>query len=308
MLRLRSQLLCGFSQFGQEQVFISDLYAFLVVLTRVIGFIKSVIIKFPGVSAKDVVIVTGGSSGLGYLIAQTFARRGAHVAVLDVLTPVEPVRGVKYYVCDVGDPRDVAAVFERVGEEVGTVTVLVNNAGVASRGSVLEMSAEEIRMTVDVNLLSHFYTIKAVLPGMIDIGRGYIVSIASSLAFQGPIQYAAYGAAKAGLVSLHESLTYELASSPEIKTLLVLPGQMRTKMFAEITPPLQFFAPMVEPAHLAVKIVDSVAEGRSGRITAPGYVSLMPILRALPGVVVRVFRLLSGMDRVVINSVKSKGR
>ncbi|KAK9462135.1 NAD(P)-binding protein [Lipomyces oligophaga] len=252
----------------------------------------------------DVVAVTGGASGLGNDICKLLALKKIKVAALDIVvpSPSKKIVGVSYYRCDVGNNEEVIRTLGNVERDLGQVTVLINNAGIARRGTVLEMSLADVRETVDVNFMAIYHTVKAVLSPMVIADRGYIVTVASSLGYQGPIEFAAYGATKSAAMSFHESLTYELASHRGIKTLLVVPGQMQTAMFSQISPPFQFFAPVVDPNELAKSIVHSLEVGRTGKLAAPFYVHVMPVIRALPEYVVSAFRWASGMDRVVRQS------
>ncbi|KAK7204759.1 hypothetical protein BZA70DRAFT_290077 [Myxozyma melibiosi] len=279
-----------------------QIYAILVITYSILELIVDATRASQFDISKDVIAITGGSSGFGYELSKEFAKRKLTVAVLDVGAPKVVVEGVRYYKCDVRSSTQVKATFERVSEELGAVTVLVNNAGITRKGSVLDASLDDIKDTLDVNLLSHFYTVKAVLPSMIAAKKGYVVTVASCLGYQGPVNFAAYGASKAGLLAYHESLTFELAPNRGLKTLLIVPGQMRTGMFSDIDPPLQFFAPVVDPAALARKVVRAIEMGKSGRIASPLYVNFMPVLRAAPFWLVRIFRGLSGMDRVARDS------
>ncbi|RCK65316.1 hypothetical protein Cantr_01202 [Candida viswanathii] len=139
--------------------------------------------------------------------------------------------------CDVSDRQQILQTQRMVHRDVGIVTVLINNAGIATGKTI--------------NLLSSFYTIKAFLPDMILKNRGYIVTIASVLGYMSPARLSAYGASKSGLIALHESLTYELGTpyfAPHgIKTLLVCPGQLKTGMFLSIKTPSTLLAPELDP-------------------------------------------------------------
>lgn len=94
---------------------------------------------------EEVVVITGGSSGLGLLIAETYGMRGVSVAVLDVRKPEGgEARNVSFYKCDVGDKKQVAAAAKEIERDLGTPTVLINNAAVVYGKGILELSDEEI--------------------------------------------------------------------------------------------------------------------------------------------------------------------
>lgn len=142
---------------------------------------------------NEVIVITGGSSGLGMLIAEVYGMRGVSVAVLDVREPEGgETMNVEYYKCDVGDKKQVSETLEKVREELGTPTVLINNAAICQGKSILDLSIDEIEETFRTNVLGCFYTVKELLPGMIKEGRGTIVTIASVLAHIGPKKLCKY--------------------------------------------------------------------------------------------------------------------
>ncbi|KFY23216.1 hypothetical protein V491_02612, partial [Pseudogymnoascus sp. VKM F-3775] len=161
--------------------------------------------------------------------------RGATVAVLDVLElEAGEARGVTVYKCDVGDAEQVAKVAAQIEQELGTPTILINNAGVVNGGTLLDTSVDQIQRSISVNLLAHFYTLKAFLPGMIRSGHGTIVTVSSVLGITGAARLTDYSASKAGVTALHTSLSAELKQYPDIKTVLVTPGQLSTPLFAGV--------------------------------------------------------------------------
>lgn len=138
---------------------------------------------------KEVVVITGGSGGLGKCIAEHMVDNGvASVIVLDIVSPTstERIPNVHYFHCDVSSSERVKEIAEQIKSQFGTVTILINNAGIMRGSNLLEMEEEEIKMVLRVNLYSNFITIKAFLPGMLSIGRGYIVTIASILGHLSP--------------------------------------------------------------------------------------------------------------------------
>ncbi|KAK9475298.1 uncharacterized protein V1510DRAFT_408833 [Dipodascopsis tothii] len=281
---------------------LSQTYAILVVVFQILSQISKIRNGGQLDFENDVAVITGGSAGLGAVMASLLSKRLASVVVVDVAPPRARIAGVQFFQCDVSDREAVAATFAEIAEKVGPVTILVNNAGVSKKGTIVDAPLADIEQTIAVNLTSHFYTAKAVLPKMMELNRGYVVSVSSSLAYQGPIEYAAYGASKAGVLGLHESLTYELLDYTGIKTLLVTPGQMYTSMFDEIQSPLEFWAPKLKPIDLAREVIDTIDVGGTGQIALPLYVNYMPFVRALPPNAVRFFRWLSGMDAAVRNA------
>jgi short-subunit dehydrogenase len=156
--------------------------------------------------------------------------------------------------------------------------------------------------TFRVNTLSHFTTLRAFLPHMLAEGRGTIVTVSSVLGHLGAANLSAYAASKAALLALHHSLRAELAQIPEaqeIKTILVQPGQMSTRMFEGVTTPSNFLAPIVTPADIGKEIIKLVEKGESGEISLPLYSKYIQILGVLPVGVQHLIRRWSGMDRAI---------
>ncbi|KAI5956054.1 hypothetical protein KGF57_003540 [Candida theae] len=251
----------------------------------------------------DIALVTGGCSGLGKEFVLQLVSRKVKVVVLDITSPKDEdrVQDVAYFICDVSKRENVLDVQKKVESLVGTVTILINNAAIATGKPLLDLSFHEIEKTIQTNLMSSFYTIKSYLPGMIQMGRGYIVTIASVLGYMSPARLSAYGASKSGLIALHESLTHELGSpvigSNGIKTLLVCPGQLSTKMFKGVRTPTQIFAPELDPKFVASYVVSAIEQGRRGEIKLPFYGKFLPLFRAFPWPIVALARKFSGIDK-----------
>lgn len=259
---------------------------------------------------RDIVLVTGGSSGLGKEMVRCFAAKGAVVIVYDLKIPDQndAIPGVHYYAGDVSNRHQIFHLRKQIKQDFGIVTVLINNAAISKGMSLVELSFKDIEKTIQVNLISSFYTIKTFLPDMIKTKRGYIVTIASVLGYMSPARLSVYGASKSGLIALHESLTYELGPPSlnpyGIKTLLVCPGQLQTGMFDYITTPSSLFAPELDPKYVAKSVLRAIELGKRGEIKLPAYSKILPVFRALPWPVTELARNISGIDRS-INTIKS---
>jgi short-subunit dehydrogenase len=162
--------------------------------------------------------------------------------------------------------------------------------------SLLDTPIEAIEHSIHVNLLAHFYTLKTFLPGMLRTGRGTIVTISSVIGTTGAAQLTDYAASKAGLTALHQSIAAELRAYPEIKTILVTPGQLSTPMFAGVKTPSSFLAPIVEPVEVAKEIMAAIEGGSSAVLGMPLYARWIHWLDVLPVGVQRMARWASGVD------------
>jgi short-subunit dehydrogenase len=137
---------------------------------------------------------------------------------------------------------------------------------------------------------------------MLREGRGTIVTVSSVLGHLGAANLSAYTASKAALLALHHSLRAELAQIPEaaeIKTILVTPGQMSTRMFADVEPPSRFFAPTATPADLGKNIIKMIERGESGEVAIPLYSQYVGFFMILPAGIQQLVRRWSGLDTAV---------
>ncbi|KAL4975049.1 hypothetical protein BDW66DRAFT_77170 [Aspergillus desertorum] len=258
---------------------------------------------------EEVIVITGGASGVGRLIAQIYGLRGVSVAVLDIaeqrdVKGWEDVGGVEYYKCDIGVRCEVEEVARRIEKDLGTPTVLVNCAAARINGRpLLSLSVEAFQKTIQTNLLAVFHTCQVFLPHMLSRENGgTIVNVSSVLGQLCAAGLADYSASKAGLSALHRTLEAELRVSgndDKVKMVLVETGQTSTPLFKFIETPNAFFAPVLEPIRVAQEIVSMIDNGRSGVIRLPKYAMLINIYAALPAGLQQIARRLSGIDSAV---------
>lgn len=299
--------------------FLTAMY-FLGVLNKQIAYTKARKVDF----SEEVIVITGGASGLGLLIAEVYGMRGATVAVLDVkdLESGE-ARGVSVYKCDVGDKDQVAKVAVEIERDVssqaplnastnphklGTPTILINNAAIVNGKPLMDLSLDEIEQNFRVNLLSHFITLKTFLPGMIRAGHGTIVTMSSVLGQLGAAHLSDYTASKAGITAMHKSLAAELKSTPDIKTILVSPGQMSTPLFNGVETPSSFFGPVLEPVDVAREVIAAIDGGSSENLAMPFYARWIDWMNVAPVGVQAILRRISGVDRAMSGFVGRKER
>lgn len=165
-----------------------------------------------------VALITGGAYGIGFEIAAAFAEAGAKIVFnclqqehLEKAIEEYQARGIcaKGYLCDVTDEAQVADMVAKIEAEIGVIDILVNNAGIIKRIPMCEMSAEEFRQVVDVDLNAPFIVSKAVIPSMIKKGHGKIINICSMMSELGRETVSAYAAAKGGLKMLTKNIASE---------------------------------------------------------------------------------------------------
>lgn len=160
---------------------------------------------------REIVLITGGCSGIGAQMVRLFAERNIKVVVLDINPPKAPLPGsVQFYKLDVTSAQGIKEVAAKIRLEVGDPTVLINNAGIGTGKNVLDETDEELHRTFDVNIFAHFRLIKEFLPHMIKHDHGHVVAIASMASFATWAANVSYSATKAGVLSFHEGLSQEL--------------------------------------------------------------------------------------------------
>jgi len=178
-----------------------------------------------------VVLVTGGSRGIGLACAQRFAALGDRVAVTYHSSP--PPEGLFGVRCDVRSAAEVDAAFKAVEAGFGPVEILVANAGVTKDTLVLRMSEDDFTSVVDANLTGSYRVAKRAAQGMLRARKGRIILMSSVVALSGSAGQVNYAASKAGMVGLARSLARELASR-SITVNVVAPGPVATDMTAAL--------------------------------------------------------------------------
>merc|ERR1719245_844754 len=169
---------------------------------------------------------------------------------------------VHTYRVDMSNREEIYEMASKVQKEVGDITILVNNAGIVSGSLLLETPDSKIARTFDVNIMAHFWTIKAFLPTMIKKKRGHIVNIASLAGHAGTNKLVDYCSSKFAAVGLDEALRVELfvqGHADYIKTTVVCPYYISTGMFAGVQSKL---IPILEPEYVAESAVTAVLTDR----------------------------------------------
>ena len=180
----------------------------------------------PATGQERVAIVSGAAGGLGVAIVGRLAADGFAVATCDL----RPAEGSALHAeVDVVDRGAVGAFIARVVAEVGPPEVVVTAAGVQCTGPSESVAEDDWRRVVDVNLTGTWNVVQAALPGMLERGRGRIVTLSSEIGLAGLERYAAYAASKGGVIALTKALARELAPRG-IRVNSVAPGPIEAGM------------------------------------------------------------------------------
>jgi len=186
-----------------------------------------------GLKGKNVV-VTGGASGIGQATAERFLEEGCSVCVIDcsagackrVSAELPGLSGV--IKADVSDHAQVQAAIAEAIERMGSIDVLINNAGISIRHDFLDITAEAWDKVVGVNLKGVFYVAQAAARHMVEKGSGVILNTASTAGTTGYPHYADYSASKGGVIALTHAMALELA--PTVRVNAISPGYVLTPM------------------------------------------------------------------------------
>ena len=239
-------------------------------------------------------LITGASSGIGRLLALRLAKAGARVALvarrtdrLEALAAEIREQGGEALVlsCDVADRQQVFSAARRALDQLGSVDVLVNNAGYGHHRRFLEWDLDDMERMMRVNFLGALYWTKALLPQMVERQRGWLVFVASVGGKLGVPEETAYAASKFAMVGLAEALSLEVGDAG-VHVLTVCPGTIRTDFFDEEAlrrmPPVSRRM-MVETETLVDAILKALAKGEH-EITVPRFIAAGYVVRAIaPG-------------------------
>jgi len=231
--------------------------------------------------SQEVVVVTGGSDGIGKIVVQLLAERGIKVAVLDVqeLTYEAPP-SVRYFQCDLSSPSSIASAAASIRSTLGNPTVLVNNAGVARGKSILDTTEKDLNLTFKVNAFAHYYLAHEFLPHMIKNNHGMVITVASLAAHLVAPSMVDYAASKAAAMAFHEGLATELVNTynaPKVRTALMCQGYTRTALFEG------FGGNALYPETVAEEIVKAILSGKSQHMMVPSTAwGIVPRIRSFP--------------------------
>jgi len=192
-----------------------------------------------------VALVTGAAYGIGFAMARALANAGAKIAFncrgkqhMEEALAQYKAEGIeaKGYLCDVTKEDDVKAMVADIEQTLGTIDILVNNAGILKRIPMTEMSGEDFRQVIDIDMTAALTMSKAVIPGMLQKGGGKIINICSMMSELGRETVSAYAAAKGGLKMLTRNIASEYGEY-NIQCNGIGPGYIATPQTAPLREP-----------------------------------------------------------------------
>ncbi len=221
------------------------------------------------------IIITGGSSGVGRVLANRLAGRGGHIALVarniakleetaaEIRSAAAPHQRIMTFSCDVADADAVEQAFNQIASEWGTPHILINSAGILREGYFEHQGTDTFREVMDINFFGTLHCTRAVLPFFKESGGGRIVNIASVAGMMGVFGYAAYCASKHAVIGLTASLRAELKAQ-NITFHLVCPPEFDSPMVDAVnvdrTPENKMMAQTI-PVMTAEAVADAVIRG-----------------------------------------------
>ncbi|MFN6991687.1 MAG: beta-ketoacyl-ACP reductase [Fervidobacterium sp.] len=196
-----------------------------------------------------VCIITGAGSGIGKTAAELFAEEGAIVIAFDVAESTYEQPNIHFYKLDVTDRTRIGDVVKDVVDKFGKIDVLVNNAGITRDALIQNMTEEDWDKVINVNLKGVFNMTQAVVPYMLEAGKGSIINTSSVVGVYGNIGQTNYSAAKAGVIGMTKTWAKEFArKGAQIRVNAVAPGFIKTPMTEKV--PEKILTAMSEKAAL----------------------------------------------------------
>jgi len=183
-------------------------------------------------------IITGAGKGIGRAVAIALAKEGVHLGLIartesDLQNVADEVKNdsisVSIATADVSSHQEVDQAIQHLKSELGTIDILINNAGMAKFGGFLELDVAEWERIIQVNLLGVYYVTRAILPTMIEQKSGDIINISSTAGEKGGPVTSAYSASKFGLLGLTESLAMEVRKH-DIRVTALTPSTVVTDL------------------------------------------------------------------------------
>ncbi|KAK6524250.1 hypothetical protein TWF694_005906 [Orbilia ellipsospora] len=240
---------------------------------------------------KEVVLITGASSGLGEQIAIQLVEKGITIVALDVNPLPETLAKratVHFYKCDISDFSALSATATEIRTAAhGPPTVIILNAGIVNLGPILRTPIARSQKLININLTANIALIHEFLPSLIEKNHGHVMFIASMCSYLSLSGMADYCASKAGLLAFYETLRVELRhvyKAPKVRTSIVHPTWMRTNIIEfdkvekdpSISQRKRIFWPLDKSARIVVR---AVLSGYGGRVLVPD----APVMRAIIG-------------------------
>lgn len=260
----------------------------LLIVFCIESFIKRLIPKKKKSVAGEIVLITGAGHGIGRLTAYEFAKLNTKLVLWDInKNGIEETAAkcrklgaqVHPFVVDCSQREEIYSAARKVKEEVGDVSILVNNAGVVYTADLFATQDPQIEKTFEVNVLAHFWTTKAFLPAMMKNNHGHVVTVASAAGHTVVPFLLAYCSSKFAAVGFHRALTDELAALGRtgVRTSCLCPNFINTGF---IKNPSTNLGPTLEPEEVVEHLMHGILTNQK-MIFVPGSIAVLTVLERM---------------------------
>ncbi|EWG38640.1 hypothetical protein FVEG_01814 [Fusarium verticillioides 7600] len=236
---------------------------------------------------REIVVVTGGSSGIGKEIVLKLAKKHIKVIVIDLKAPSYQLPpNVSFCSADLSDPVEISKVAKQIVSEHGDPTVLINNAGIGNAMSMLACPESKIRKVFHVNIIAPILLVKHFLPTMIRRNHGHIVNVGSLASFATQASNVEYGCTKSGLLAFHEGLLQELRhiyKAPLVRASIIHPTWVKTPLIADLIAKGKMKDTTISAESVADGVVNQLYTGYGAQVIVPNSSAWTSLIRGFPG-------------------------
>jgi len=263
-------------------------------LYQIFRKVYSKVFRKPRLLFGETILITGGGSGIGKLLAKKLAEEHhCRIVLWDIdfekaKETCEEIQSsfISAYKVDISNRHEVYQTAEQVKRDIGNITILINNAAIVPSRSIIDpdsMDDDRIK-TIQVNVLGNMWMCKAFLPSMINNKRGHLVTIGSAAGLVGAKGLAEYSASKFACIGFHESIQaeiYSLGLKEKVKTSLINPFYINTGMFNGIRTKNTYLLPILDAEFVTNKIVEAILYNRE-IVNIPSIINFIPLFKLLP--------------------------
>lgn len=265
----------------------------------------------------DLILITGGGSGIGRKLSLALAKTGSRIVIWDVneegindvVDEIKKHGGEAYgYTVDITDREKVYATAQLMEDTIGKVDVLINNAGIVTGKRLLECPDALMEKTMQVNTISHFWTIKAFLPNMLSRNSGQIVTVASMAGIIGSAGLVDYCASKFGAVGIAETLGMELKrlGKSGVSSVCICPFYIKTGMFTGASSRFESLLPILEPDDVVDRIIKAMKR-KTPLLMMPWFCTTGPFLKTcMPNCISTAVMDFLGMNHAMDDFVQTR--